>query len=294
MTGRFYALNFALLPAPDVIEPLDFEVAYTQHRDRFLQAWTQARDVDPTLPEPEPFLIESHPVAMLLEAVAYREVLLRARINAAALATMVAYADGADLDNVAASFGVSRLDGESDTRLRTRVTLAPEALASAGTAGGYIYHAMTAAPSVPKVTAVSTAPGRADITVQGAGADKLPTEEQLVAVRDRLSAEDVKPLTDQVVVSPPTVIDADIVATVTFAEGPNAIQLAAQIEGSIQAYVDRVTMLGGTLARSGIIAAAHLDQVVSVDLTSPAADAVAAYNQCVRVTDVSVTTVIQA
>ena len=84
--------------------------------------------------------LESEPVTKLLQENAYRELLLRQRINEAAQAVMVAYAMGGDLDQLAANYNVKRLTVtpadddavppvaavmESDEALRLRVCLQP-------------------------------------------------------------------------------------------------------------------------------------------------------------------------
>ncbi len=53
-------------------------------------------------------LTESDPGYKILEVAAYRELLIRARINDAAKAVMLAYAGSENLDNLAALFGVTR------------------------------------------------------------------------------------------------------------------------------------------------------------------------------------------
>lgn len=58
--------------------------------------------------------------------------LLRQRVNEAARAVMVAYAVGGDLEQIGANYGVGRLPGETDTRLRHRVQRAFNRLAAAG------------------------------------------------------------------------------------------------------------------------------------------------------------------
>ena len=100
-------IDMSKLPAPAIIEPLDFEGVFAELAADFRERFP---DFDA--------LVESDPAIKLMEAFAYREVLLRARVNAAAKACMLAYAAGADLDNIAANFGVQRKEGESDADLR--------------------------------------------------------------------------------------------------------------------------------------------------------------------------------
>jgi phage-related baseplate assembly protein len=92
------------LPAPDIIETLDFEVIVAQ-----MIADLRLRDPEFTA------LVESDPAYKVLEVAAYRELLLRARINNAARSVMLAYANGSDLDQIAAIFNVGRLPGVTVT-----------------------------------------------------------------------------------------------------------------------------------------------------------------------------------
>ena len=93
------AVELSRLPAPEIVESLDFETILAARLAGFQAAY----------PEHDA-LVESDPVFKLLEVAAYQELNLRQRINEAAAACMVAYALGADLDNLAAIFGVARLE----------------------------------------------------------------------------------------------------------------------------------------------------------------------------------------
>ena len=132
-------IDLSQLPAPEVVEPLDFESIYQDLLATFRalmgDGWTAP--------------LESDPVVKLLELCAYREVQLRARINDAARSVLLAYAVGADLEQLAANVNVSRLlvsPGdpeasppvdpvyENDASLRARVQRAFEGLSVAETA----------------------------------------------------------------------------------------------------------------------------------------------------------------
>ena len=80
--------DLASLPTPAVIEPLSFDTILSE-----LQTEFQSRYPDYSA------LLASDPAVKLLEVAAYREVLLRNRINAAAKASLLAFATGSDLDH---------------------------------------------------------------------------------------------------------------------------------------------------------------------------------------------------
>ena len=148
-------LDLSALPAPQVIESLDYDAVRAA-----LEA--DLREAFPDLDDPLP---ESSPLAKLLETSAYREVTLLARVNDAAKSTMLAYAGGADLDNLAALFAVERKDGEADAALRRRVLLALQGQSTAGPSAGYERIALGAHADVAGAAAASPAPGNVTVTL---------------------------------------------------------------------------------------------------------------------------------
>ena len=113
--------DLSSLPTPAVIETLSFETIFGE-----LQAEFQTRYPDYSA------LLASDPAIKLLEVAAYREVLLRNRINAAAKASLLAFATGSDLDHLATFYGVTRLPGEDDEALRARTRQRIIGFANAG------------------------------------------------------------------------------------------------------------------------------------------------------------------
>src|SRR3546814_9898080 len=102
------AVDLSRLPAADIIEALDLETILAD-------AVTRMKAAMPDFVERD-----SDPATKLLQVFAYFAQLLRQRVNDAARAVMPAYATGADLDNIAALFGINRftLDRKS-TRLNS-------------------------------------------------------------------------------------------------------------------------------------------------------------------------------
>ncbi|UGA39236.1 hypothetical protein JOS77_06595 [Chromobacterium haemolyticum] len=136
------AIDLTRLPAPAVIEPLDYETLLAQYKAKLLQlAPAELRDSLAASLQ-----LESESLTLFLELAAYLDLLQRQRINEAAKASLLAYAAGTDLDNRAADYGVQRLliqpanpDAnppteaiwESDDALRSRAQMALEGLSVA-------------------------------------------------------------------------------------------------------------------------------------------------------------------
>ncbi|MDR1874369.1 MAG: baseplate J/gp47 family protein [Synergistaceae bacterium] len=94
-------IDLSKLPAPQLIEELDYGVIVAAMR-------TKLREL---LPEWTGYELESDPANKVLEVAAYREMLLRQRINEAARGVMIAFATGSDLDHLAAFYPETRLPG---------------------------------------------------------------------------------------------------------------------------------------------------------------------------------------
>ena len=78
MAGGFTSVDLSQLPPPDVVETLDFETILAE-----MLADLRARDAVFDA------LVESDPAYKILEAAAYRETLIRQRVNEAARAVML-------------------------------------------------------------------------------------------------------------------------------------------------------------------------------------------------------------
>ncbi|MGC9419657.1 MAG: baseplate assembly protein [Rhodovulum sp.] len=235
---------------------------------------------------------------------AYYVLLMTQRVNDAARATMLAYASGADLDQLAANFNVARkvIDPgdpdaippdaptyESDEELRRRVQLSFEGVSVAGPVGAYIFHALGADPDVLDASVDSPAPGEVVVTVLSRQGDGTPSAELLAAVEAVLSAEDVRPLTDQVTVQAATVFPFAVTAALTLYEGPDAWVVRSAAENALAGYVARNHKLGRDVTRSGLFAALHQEGVQNVVLTEPAADIVVSASEVAYCTASTVT-----
>lgn len=255
--------DIANLPPPAMVEELDFEA---------ILATTVADLIDRFPAVAGTVALESEPARKLLEVDAFREVLLRARVNDAFRGTLLAYAAGADLDNLAAFYDVTRLTGETDARLRARVILAIAGRSTGGTAERYRFVAMSASVDVRdvfvwrgplspvvNVAVYSTAPGG----VAGSGL--------LATVRDALNADDVRMVNDTIAVRSAVTQTVNVAAQVWLL--PSA-QMAV-FDGLSDALRDAhqaESGLGFDLTRAWITARLMRAGVQRVVITAPAAD----------------------
>lgn len=275
MAGSYTAVDLSLLPAPDVVEVLDFEAVFAA-----MLADLRARD------SMFDALVESDPAYKILEVAAYRETVIRQRINEAARANMIAYATGADLDNLAALFGVTRLvvtpadNGavppvaavlETDTALRRRVQLSLEGFSTAGPSGAYVFHALSADSDVLDVSATSPSPGDVLVSILSATGDGTASPELIATVEGALSDDDIRPLCDNVVVQSAEIVAYSIEATLFFYAGPDRAVILAAAQEAIEAYAAAQHRVGRDITTSGIYAALHRPGVQRVELAEPAA-----------------------
>lgn len=188
------------------------------------------------------------------------------------------------VSNITATAGGA--NEESDERLRERVVLAPEQFSTAGSAGSYRYHAVSAHPDVVDVAirspqlalqsgsiaAVGDVPAGCvyiyPLTRQG-----LPSTPIKNAVAAACSAETVRPLTDFVQVFDPELQTYALTVQLTILTGADAVATLARAQQAAQEFVaERSSRLGADIVRSQIINVLQGSGVYNVNLVQPAAD----------------------
>lgn len=265
-------IELSALPAPQVLEDLDFEETYQGELATFRQFmgdnWTA--------------LLESDPVTKLLQVGAYRRLQNRARINDSAKALLLAYAKGSDLDQLAGNVRLKRLviqagDPtavppvpevlEEEDALRERIQLVYEGLTTAGPRNSYILHARNASGLVADATAESPSPAAVVVTVLGLEGNGAVLPELLETVRLRLSDDDVRPVGDRLTVQGAEVLPFSIDAVVFMSgSGPETEAALAECKRRLQAWVNPRRRLGVEVARSAIDAQLHGAGVSRVEL----------------------------
>ncbi len=294
--SRFVAVDLTGLTPPDVVETLVYEDILEE-----LKADCVAR-MEAAGVEYNVQTLESDPVVKVLEVAAYRELLLRARVNDAARAIMLAFAQKNDLDHLGVYYGVVRqlvqaatsttpAVYETDTRLRSRVQLAPEALSTAGPEGAYVFHTMTVDPTIKSVQVYSPTPGEVHVLPLTSVGNGIPSANLLSAIRSRLAEEDIRPLTDMVYVRAPAVQNFTISVNLSIADGPDPLVVKAASVASINAYLASRHKVGTPIMLSGIIAAAMTAGVEDVTVLSPTADIEPAEDEVAYATSITVNVV---
>ena len=262
--------DLASLPTPAVIETLSFETIFSE-----LQTEFQSRYPDYSA------LLASDPAVKLLEVAAYREVLLRNRINVAAKASLLAFATGNDLDHLAAFYGVTRLMDETDEALRLRTRQRIIGFANAGGAAHYRYWALSASPVVADVEVDSPEPGRVRISVLAKGEEQTVSNAVLDAVRAVVLRDDIRVLTDTVEVVAAELIPVTVTARIwLYPDTPLAAfeAIAPRFKDALAAQ----SGLGWDLTPSWVIGELQRPGVHKVELHSPTTDIRANANQAVR------------
>ncbi|MEY8770312.1 baseplate J/gp47 family protein [Erwinia sp. ACCC 02193] len=293
-------IDLSQLPAPDVVEALDYETLLNERKATLVSLYPadQQDAIARTLS------LESEPVVKLLQENAYREVILRQRVNEAAKAVMVAYALADDLDQLGANNGVARLTltaaddtttpptaavMESDDDYRVRIAAAFEGLSVAGPSGAYEYHAKSADGRVADASAISPSPACVTVTVLSREGNGEAADDLLAVVDKALNDEDVRPVADRVTVQSAAIVDYAVEAVLYLYPGPEAEPIRAAAGAKLAAFVSAQARLGRDIRKSALYAALHVEGVQRVELAQPAADVVLDKTQAAYCTGWSIT-----
>lgn len=278
-------IDLTLLAKPDVVEELSYESLLERNKSIFLSNLTDdiKNDVAQTLE------LESEPLTILMQVLSYKELILRQRVNDAARATMLAFAEQSDLDHIGATKNVRRLVIqeedlttnppipeilESDDAFRKRIQLSPEGYSTAGPYSAYLYHALSADSSVKDVSITRPRPGDVAIYVMSHTETGESSELTISKVSIALNDERVRPLNDTVLVNNVSIVDYTIEATLIFYAGsPQDLVYQSAIE-NLESFIKQNHLIGRDITRSGIIAALKTEGVQDVVLTTPSSNVV--------------------
>lgn len=276
--NTFVPIDLSQLPPPQIVEQIDFELILAERKAYAISLWP----ADEQAKIAARLELESEPLTKLLEENAYRETIWRQRVNEGAVANMLALAQGADLENLAANYNVERLVVqagnpsavppipevlESYDSLRERAQMAWEGLSTAGPRNSYIFHARAADGRVADATAESPSPAVVVVTVQSLLGDGSVDAGLLSIVNTYLSDDDRRPVADRLTVQSAVVIPYQVSARLYLkTSGPESEPILAAANQRLLAYVHQRRRLGMEVSESAIHAALHVEGVRKVEL----------------------------
>lgn len=274
-------IDLSQLPPPAVVEMPKFQ-------DLKAQRLAELQGLDPTFNA----LVESDPAIKLLEILVYREMVNVARTNSGVLAVLLAYARGADLDQLGANLDVFRLtitpaDNttipptpavlESDEAFRQRIRLSWYARNTAGSTQAYQYFALSADGTVGDARAYGPhdssdiLPGHVEVYVLSTEGDGTAPQSLLDLVDASLNYDFVRPLTDYVQVKPAAIVNYQVSAKLLIGTGPDANTVQEASRRAMQLYADSAHKIGAPVSLAGVYRALKQPGVVDVVLTTPTA-----------------------
>ena len=147
----------------------------------------------------------------------------------------VAYVE--KVENITVTEGGADL--ESDENLAERAYLAPSSWSTAGPDDAYEFWVRTFDPAISDVSVYSEIPGEVNICFVLNGG-QLPTQSIINELERYLMEEEIRPLTDKVIVSPPD-IEAylvDFTYYINRSDRSRASAIHEQVRAAVQDYVD--------------------------------------------------------
>jgi phage-related baseplate assembly protein len=162
-------------------------------------------------------------------------------------------------------------DEEDDDRFRERIRLSIERFSNAGSRQAYIYHTLSAHQDIEDVEVYSPNPGQVKVIFTTKGGN-IPNTDMINTVINYLTSDKVRPLTDQVIVVAPSIINYDINLTYYINKKDEA--KASIIQNAVnQAVNDFVnwtkSKIGRDILPEELIARIKQAGAYRIDLTAP-------------------------
>ncbi|AOQ01020.1 baseplate assembly protein [Enterobacter hormaechei subsp. hoffmannii] len=287
MANNYDVINLSTLAVPDALVVPDAADIFTRWLARL-------RELDPEFDA----LVESDPAYKQGEINAYQLTLAFQRVNDAVRAVFLASARGADLDQLGAGFNVSRLvinpgdpDAvppvdpvyEDDNAFRERIQLSWAQLNTAGARNAYRFHAKSADNDVLDADAYGpethNRPGEVDVYVLSRTGNGVAGLILIEAVMNKLSADEVRPLTDFVSVKSATIASYAVTAELEIPDGPDAQTVLENAISTLTSYTLLSHRINAIVPLSAIYSALQQPGVSRVKLITPTADLEAAAGQ---------------
>lgn len=161
----------------------------------------------------------------------------------------------ASAENITPSAGGA--DVEDDADFAERIRLAPNSFSVAGPKKAYIYHTLSVNPGIIDVSVTSPAPGQVFVYPLMEGGE-LPSSEMLAEISDYLSSDDIRPLTDWVIVTAPVQYTYHIIVEywISREDAAKAATIQANVEAAVEKYrIWQQSKIGRDITPGKLIAA---------------------------------------
>lgn len=267
------ATDMSSLPRPQVVEEISFDAILARRLADIEQRLTLA-GIDYDVGN-----LETDPVLIQLQGASYAEVILRARINDAARQFLLQFSSRGDLDHLAFFYGVTRLVGESDERLRQRITLAIQGRSTGGTEPRYKFIAMSADLRVKDVSIYTV--GRSPIVYAAVfSTDNNGVADQILVDKVNAALQDpnVRMVNDTIIVQPAASSVRNILVDAWLLPSAPASTIV-EMERALRAAWNAEMALGRDITRSWLISKLMILGVQRVEIVAPAADIVVPFNE---------------
>ena len=251
--SRFSPVDLSAYPVADILEALDFESYLARDRADLTTRWEARRLANASLPPLSAIMLESDPSSCILQASAYRETLLRARVNDALRSLTLAGAQGRALDHIGVTYyrtprlvttpatATTPATMEGDELYRQRLALAPESWSIAGPVGAYLFHAVSASADVLDVAVYSEDEGvalapRVRVVVLSRSGDGTAPAALLATVQAALRRSDLRPIGDLVTVESAVPAAFDLTVNLRIRSGASEQMAIAAAEARLRRY----------------------------------------------------------
>ena len=180
---------------------------------------------------------------------------------------------------------------ETDADYRLRLQLQPESESVAGPRDAFRFHAISADGQIKDAAATSPQAGTTEVFVLTHTGSGIPGAPLLATVAAALNGESIRPLSEEVIVSAPAIVNYTIDVELTLFAGPASEVVTAAVNAALAAFAADHHRIGTDIIRSAIDAAAHQSGVKKVVIVSPPADIVCSGGQAPWCTGIDVAVV---
>lgn len=175
----------------------------------------------------------------------------------------------ASVENVTETTGGA--DIETDDSLTLRIYQCPAGYSVAGPTDAYIFHARNSIADIGDVIAYTPAPGTVDVVFTMSDGS-LPTLDKINELKEALSADDIRPLTDTVTTKAPEEVEYSINLTyyIATSDANRATTIQNEIDNAVKAYIQWQRHIGRDITASMLIHYIMAAGAKRVEVTAPA------------------------